>query len=131
MVPMTSVASELPDAASLKKLKVADLKALLEARGVLDTSGKKDALVGRLEATRGIPPAAASPDDDADAEDDETPGATETATEAAPAPASDPPKPLALHVSEAKTIAQGGGDASGAGAGPKIYVGCVRPNSVP
>eukprot|EP00227_Mantoniella_beaufortii_P020844 CAMPEP_0197599672 /NCGR_PEP_ID=MMETSP1326-20131121/31857_1 /TAXON_ID=1155430 /ORGANISM="Genus nov. species nov., Strain RCC2288" /LENGTH=68 /DNA_ID=CAMNT_0043166681 /DNA_START=33 /DNA_END=235 /DNA_ORIENTATION=+ len=44
-------ADELPDTPGLKKLKVAELKELLEARG-LDSAGKKDDLVVRLDASR-------------------------------------------------------------------------------
>ncbi len=43
---------ELPNLDALKKLRVVDLKPLLRARG-LDDKGKKDALVARLDATRG------------------------------------------------------------------------------
>ena len=44
--------TEVPDTPALKKMKVGDLRALLEERG-LDSTGKKDLLVERLEAVRG------------------------------------------------------------------------------
>jgi hypothetical protein len=127
--------SPVPDTASLKKMRVADLKELLEARS-LDSTGKKDDLVARLDAlpreeggdtaAADAPaadddaPAAAAADDDADAK------MTDDAAAAAP-------KPLAQHVSEAT----GQGDATATAAatatpagpsGSKIYVGFLGEN---
>ena len=43
------MSTPLPEPAALKKLRVADLKGLLESRG-MDSTGKKDDLVDRLAA---------------------------------------------------------------------------------
>lgn len=147
---MTSPTDDLPDSASLKKLRVADLKELLEARG-LDSTGKKDDLVARLDATRvasmeGDDDAAAAAaivsgvdDPETAADDAEAADAEEQPDETDAAAAAAAPKPLALHVSEA-TGQQGGGAAAagdgnpagapaGAGpAGPKVYVGFLGEN---
>ena len=48
-MPTTPASYETKD---LKKLKVADLRAILEAKGA-DSSGKKDELIAKIQASEG------------------------------------------------------------------------------
>ena len=148
---MPSPPSEpLPDHAGLKKLRVADLKELLEARG-LEATGRKDDLIARLEAARGDetntsdgapPPSDADPAARAEAASEPEPG-PEGAEGAEGAEAERDRKeeadvkPLALHVSEAaeakdrQTAASSDPHhpaAGGGAAGPKVYVGFLGEN---
>lgn len=85
----------MPSAAELKKLKVAELKELLQQKG-LDTSGVKDVLIERLlsaEATPAGEEAAAEPAAElsAAAPAEPAPAAAEQKTQAAPAEAATEP----------------------------------------
>ena len=78
--------SDVPELRELKRLRVAELRALLESRN-LDSSGTKDALVSRLDGCRGSGEVA--PED----EDAPPPKKTKPAAPDAPSPASPSPPP--------------------------------------
>ena len=83
--------------AEIKKLKVPELKEQLKERG-LDTTGKKDELVARLESALG----------------DEAAGGTESAA----APAAEPPAPAPAAEAAAPAVAAEAPAAAGATAPP-------------
>lgn len=103
--------------AELKKLKVAELKELLTAKG-LDTTGVKDVLIERLLAAQTAEPAEAGAPAAAAAEPSSVPEAAAPVAEA---------KPAAPAETAAEAKAQG--EAPGDGAAEGNAEACARPLS--
>ena len=90
--------SDVPELRALKRLRVAELRALLESRDV-DSSGTKDALVNRLDACRAP---VAPEDEDAPAAKKTKPAAPDAPSLASPSPPApdaraDPPASKSHH----------------------------------